>query len=98
MNFTPRETATLLHALRLHQETMTPYKEPCTVGSCEHFLEVESLTTEEIDGLCERLNAAVGPTMYETLQTIADFAVGNGDVCEIIARRARAAIRKADGQ
>lgn len=28
----------------------------------------------------------------EVLQTIADFAVGNGDVCEIIARRARAAL------
>lgn len=28
---------------------------------------------------------------YE-LGTIADFAVGNGDVCEVIARRARAAI------
>lgn len=32
--------------------------------------------------------------LIETLQTIADFAVGNGDVCEIIAKRARAAIRK----
>lgn len=34
--------------------------------------------------------------MYETLDTIAGFAVGNGDVCEIIARRARAALAKAD--
>lgn len=34
--------------------------------------------------------------LTETLGTIADFAVGNGDVCEIIARRARAALRRAD--
>lgn len=30
--------------------------------------------------------------LRSTLRTIADFAVGNGDVCEIIARRARAAL------
>jgi hypothetical protein len=30
--------------------------------------------------------------LEETLQTIADFAVGHGDVCEIIAKRARAAL------
>jgi hypothetical protein len=35
--------------------------------------------------------------MLETLETIADFAPGNGDVCEIIARRARAAIALATG-
>lgn len=29
----------------------------------------------------------------EVLRTIANFAVGNGDVCEIIAKRARAALR-----
>lgn len=36
--------------------------------------------------------------MYETLETIAGFAPGNGDVCEIIAQRARAAIAKATGE
>jgi len=40
---------------------------------------------------------AAAPELLETLQTIAAFAVGNGDVCEIIARRARAAIAKAEG-
>ena len=32
-------------------------------------------------------------TMVDALRSIADFAVGNGDVCEIIARRARAVLR-----
>jgi hypothetical protein len=36
-------------------------------------------------------------TLLETLQTIADVAVGEGDVCELIARRARAAIALAAG-
>lgn len=40
---------------------------------------------------------AAAPELLATLQTIADFAVGNGDVCEIIAGRARAAIAKAEG-
>lgn len=31
--------------------------------------------------------------LRETLQSIADFAVGHGDVCEIIAKRARVALR-----
>ena len=35
---------------------------------------------------------AAAPDLLSTLQTIADFAPGNGDVCEIIAQRARAAI------
>ena len=33
--------------------------------------------------------------MLELLSTIAEFATGEGDVCEIIAKRARAAIAKA---
>lgn len=37
---------------------------------------------------------AAAPDMYETLCTIAGFAPGNGDVCEIIAKRARAALAK----
>lgn len=41
---------------------------------------------------------AAAEFMYETLETIAGFAVGNGDVCEIIARRARAALAKADAE
>jgi len=38
---------------------------------------------------------ASATNLLETLEMIADFAPGNGDVCEIIARRARDAIFKA---
>lgn len=41
---------------------------------------------------------AAAPFMYDTLREIAGFAPGYGDVCEIIARRARKALAKADGQ
>jgi hypothetical protein len=34
--------------------------------------------------------------LYKTLEMIASFAPGNGDVCEIIARRTRAALDQAD--
>ena len=40
---------------------------------------------------------AAAPDLLAALQVIASFAVGNGDVCEIIAQRARAAIAKATG-
>ena len=40
---------------------------------------------------------ASAPDMLEALEAIADFAPGYGDVCEIIAQRARAAIAKATG-
>ena len=38
------------------------------------------------------------PDLLDALQVIASFAVGNGDVCEIIAQRARKAIAKATGE
>jgi hypothetical protein len=40
---------------------------------------------------------ACAPEMLEALDKIACFAPGNGDVCEIIAKVARAAIAKAEG-
>jgi hypothetical protein len=40
---------------------------------------------------------AAAPAMLEALETIASIAPGEGDVCELIARRARAAIAKATG-
>ena len=40
---------------------------------------------------------AAAPELLEALEGIAAFAVGEGDVCEIIAKRARAAIAKATG-
>jgi len=49
--------------------------------------------------LAEIISAETGErALLDALQTIADFAVGNGDVCEIIARRAHAAIRAAEGE
>jgi len=41
---------------------------------------------------------AAAPELLEALETIAALAVGNGEVCEIIARRARFAITKATGE
>lgn len=38
---------------------------------------------------------AAAPEMLEALEKIAAFAPGKGDVCEIIARTARAALSKA---
>lgn len=35
---------------------------------------------------------AAAPLMRDALEAIAGFAPGNGDVCEVIARRARAAL------
>jgi len=60
-SFDKRETATLIHSLRLFQETLTPYNEPCTVAGedCDHFTDTPPLTAEEIDLLCERLNLGV---------------------------------------
>ncbi len=46
----------------------------------------------------DAIRANASADMLATLQTIADFAVGHGDVCEIIAQRARAAILKAYGE
>jgi hypothetical protein len=40
----------------------------------------------------ERPAPPVDSRLRETLEQIADFAVGHGDVCEIIAQRARAAL------
>jgi hypothetical protein len=40
---------------------------------------------------------AAAPELLEALDKIACFAPGNGDVCEIIAKVARAAIAKATG-
>ena len=41
---------------------------------------------------------AAAPELLATLEEIAAFAVGYGDVCEIIAQRARAAVAKAWGE
>ena len=38
---------------------------------------------------------AAAPQLLKTLETIASFASGNGDVCEIIAGKARTAIKAA---
>ncbi len=53
MKLSDRELATLLAALRYWQQDLTESEEgPIS----EHFEDVEPLTVEEIDDLCERLN------------------------------------------
>lgn len=60
-----RQTATVLHALRLYQETVlygnahTPDGMCNSRKGCDHFDGVKPLTAEEIDALCERLNYGV---------------------------------------
>jgi hypothetical protein len=70
------------------------WRQPSSIGPCgashSHW-GGDLLTVEEADA---RLIAAA-PDLLEALQGIAAFAVGEGDVCEIIAKRARAAIAKA---
>lgn len=64
-----------------------------------YICDMEGLTEEDM--LTVEANAhliAAAPEMHETLSSIAAFAVGYGDVCEIIAKRARAALAKADGK
>lgn len=61
-----RELATILAALRLFQE-----QRPNT----EHFEEVEPLNNDEIDTLCERLNASPAEELSEAIND----AVSNGD-------------------
>jgi hypothetical protein len=51
------------------------------------------LGADEEEGNAYLIGAAL--EMRDTLQTIAELAVGHGDVCELIARRARAALAKA---
>ena len=75
--FDDRELATVLHALRCLQEfrqklSGTPADPGCTFSerygclskpstACDHFEDVEPLTVEEIDALCERLNLTPQP-------------------------------------
>lgn len=52
--FNDRETATILHALRIVQ--CGGRIQGCAAGDCEHFEDAEALTDTEIDALCERIN------------------------------------------
>ena len=53
MNFTDRETAMVLYALRKVQESLKTTDLSTNEG---HFAEVEPLNVEEINDLCERIN------------------------------------------
>jgi hypothetical protein len=56
-----RELAIVLASLRFWQDEMSPH--PHASGCYpEHFDGIEPLTSDEIDALCERLNAAKGET------------------------------------
>lgn len=50
---TRRETATVLHALRVFQAEQKGRRE-CV--ACRHFDGIKPLDPKEIDALCERLN------------------------------------------
>lgn len=53
-----RELATILHALRSMQENQRLQSEDSCFQQCDHFDETNTpLNVEEIDALCERLNA-----------------------------------------
>lgn len=66
--FTDRELSTVLHSLRVLQEVRNnefiggcwdhEQHHLADPDSCDHFDEVEPLTNDEIDVLCERLNRA----------------------------------------
>ncbi len=64
---------------------------PCIVAN------VVSIISETRSSEANARLIAAAPELLEALETIAGFAPGNGDVCEIIAKRARAAIAKATG-
>lgn len=51
---TSRQLATILHGLRIVQAEGRI--EGCAAGDCEHFAELEPLTNDEINNLCEMLN------------------------------------------
>lgn len=60
--------------------------------------QAEDEQQKHVAAIALKRKQAAAEFMYETLETIAGFAVGNGDVCEIIAKRARAALNKADAE
>lgn len=57
---TTQEAATILAALRVLQTILAQRKPllytPSGVAAMEHFEDVDPLTPEEIDDLCERIN------------------------------------------
>lgn len=50
---TPKETATVLAALRLFQSTIGIDSEG--INQMPHFIDHDPLTAEEVDDLCERI-------------------------------------------
>lgn len=70
---------------------MTDY--PNVPGGCHCSVPALCAGASYVDR-CRKLKA-INADLLATLQTIADFAHGHGDVCEIITRRARAAIKAA---
>jgi len=54
MNFTPRQTATVLFALRLYQAGIDVFKPTGKAGA--HFDKYKPLDKDEVDELCEAIN------------------------------------------
>jgi hypothetical protein len=61
------------------------------MSTFEDFMISEAVKRNQDEQAMRTVNAK----LLQELQDIADFAVGHGDVCEIIAKRARNAIRAA---
>ena len=59
-----RELATVLAALRYWQSKLGKDQEPTDL---DHFAEVDPLTAEEIDALCERLNTGGSLSRKQTI-------------------------------
>lgn len=71
---------------------------PCVIwGHAQGFALGQSMALAKDKETGELIVTAVNnhQALIDCLKTIADFAVGNGDVCEIIARRARKALADA---
>ena len=72
----------IVEQLRDHLRVIEAYPKETRATDMAGFVQSVRIAIDEI----ERLRAA--------LHTIADFAPGHGDVCEIIAQRARDALRE----
>jgi hypothetical protein len=107
MGDTMKDRDKLRSAFAKHREVVTLFLselhatmiDPCATGEIT-VNEMQRVLLQAARDNRQALYDAQGQiaALKNELQTLADFAFGNGDVCEIIARRARAAIRKAEGE
>ena len=80
MNLSRRDVAHVLHAIRMLQEEMTIVEESKVILGM-HDEEIEGMTLEELDNLCERINTMpllnvrlIGPLKtIENIKATCDF-------------------------